>query len=317
MIYKMKDYRRLTAREKKKISFYKKSRKNLKWWAVFSGIVVLFLCGLVAFYMFIDSKSESSGITTASTGNNSPLQDTDGLDELSRKELERESEKNKKIDTSKNDNEGAEPQSSPEKPYDFSEWNKSCAAEMIVINKDNPVPDGMKFTTKLCRGKEVAALASEDLEKMVLAAQKEKVTLWISSGYRDTNLQTKLFNRQVEAEKSRAKEVISTEEAEERASRVVARPGRSEHNTGFAVDFNGVTDNFYTTSEYKWLMDNAHKYGFIERYQKKWSDYTGVTFEPWHFRYVGAENAAKIKESGLCLEEYVIKNLIKINKSKA
>ena len=111
-------------------------------------------------------------------------------------------------------------------------------------------------------------------------------------------------------EREKSKAVISQEEAERRAAKVVARPKTSEHNTGLAVDFNDVSDSFYQTKEYKWLVDNAYKYGFIERYQKKWKSKTGVIYEPWHFRYVGKEHAEKIKESGLCLESYVEDNLI-------
>ncbi len=314
----MKDYKRLTDRDKNKMNFYKKSKKvakkSAKWWAIFAGIVCVFLIGLTALYKFVDNNKTAEPLEVSSEGASSSSEDTDGLNELSKKELERESEKSKKTDNTdadSNENKKEENDSRPcgEKTYDFSEWNKSCSREMIVINKDNPISSSMQFKTKSCRGKEVGCEACEDLENMILDAKKAGITLWISSGYRNIDLQTRLFKRQVEAEKSKA--VISTEEAEKRAARVVARPGTSEHNTGLAVDFNGVEDNFYTTKEYKWLMDNAHKYGFIERYQKKWKDYTGVIYEPWHFRYVGKENAPKIKESGMCLEEYVIKNLIK------
>lgn len=309
----MKDYKRLTEREKNKIKLYKKSKKiakkGAKWWAILSSIVCLFLIGLVALYKFIDSKADkfTAPIEVTPASANSGSQDTDGLSELSKKELERESEKSKSTDT----NESAKDDGGEcgEKVYDFSNWNKSCEREMIVINKDNSIPAEMQAKTKSCRGKEVAVEACEDLENMILEAKKAGINLWISSGYRDIDLQTRLFKRQVEAEKSKA--VISTEEAEKRAARVVARPGTSEHNTGLAIDFNGVASDFYKTKEYKWLMDNAHNYGFIERYQKKWKDYTGVIYEPWHFRYVGKDSAQKIKESGLCLEEYVIKNLIK------
>jgi D-alanyl-D-alanine carboxypeptidase len=82
----------------------------------------------------------------------------------------------------------------------------------------------------------------------------------------------------------------------------------SEHNLGFAVDFNGVDDDFYKTKEYGWLVDHAADYGFIERYGKEWEEKTGVIFEPWHFRYVGVGSAKIIKDSGLCLEEYVVLN---------
>ncbi len=325
VLYKMKDYKRLTQRDKNKLNFYKKSKKaakkSAKWWLIFSGIVCLFLVGLAALYKVVDNNntdSFSDSVEVSSVETGSASEDTEGLSELSKKELERESEKSKNIDTveakkadenSKSEKTDDNSNSGIERIYDFSKWNKSCALEMIVINKDNPIPESLQFKTKSCRGKEVAALACEDLENMILDAKKAGITLWISSGYRNIDLQTRLFKRQVEREHSKA--VISIQEAEKRAARVVARPGTSEHNTGLAVDFNGVADNFYTTKEYKWLMDNAHKYGFIERYQKKWKDYTGIIYEPWHFRYVGKDNAPKIKESGLCLEEYVIKNLIK------
>ena len=50
---------------------------------------------------------------------------------------------------------------------------------------------------------------------------------------------------------------------------------------------------------------HAAEYGFILRYPKDKEDVTGIIWEPWHFRYVGVENAQKIKDSGLCLEEYL------------
>lgn len=314
----MKDYKRLTQRDKNKMKLYKQSKKvakkSMKWWAIFCGIGCLFIVGLVALYKVIDNNASKSSdpVEVSSVGSASASEDTDGLNELSKKELERESEKSKKVDSVPKDGEKNKEENSAsteEKTFDFSKWNQSCAHEMIVINKDNPIPDSMQVKTKSCRGKEVAVEACEDLENMILDAKKSGITLWISSGYRNIDLQTRLFNRQIEVEKSKA--VISTEEAEKRAAKVVAKPGTSEHNTGLAIDFNGVEDNFYTTKEYKWMMDNSHKYGFIERYQKKWKDYTGVIYEPWHFRYVGKDNAPKIKESGLCLEEYTIKNLIK------
>ena len=180
--------------------------------------------------------------------------------------------------------------------YDFSQWNSTCSEELRIVNGGNPLADDFKVETKNCRGKEVSCAIAQDLEQMICDAKKENISLWISSGYRSVERQTILFNKQVEREKS--KEVINQETAEKRAAKVVARPYTSEHNTGLAVDFNGVCDDFYKTKEYKWLIDNAHKYGFIERYQEKWKKHTGVIYEPWHFRYVGKDIALKVKESG-------------------
>lgn len=65
------------------------------------------------------------------------------------------------------------------------------------------------------------------------------------------------------------------------------------------------TTGYAETPEAQWLLEHAADYGFILRYPKEKEEITGIIWEPWHFRYVGVENAAKIKESGLCLEEYL------------
>ena len=98
---------------------------------------------------------------------------------------------------------------------------------------------------------------------------------------------------------------LTREQAEIRAATAVARPRTSEHELGLAVDFNSVEENFEDTKEFKWLKENAHKYGFIMRYPKENQDLTAVIYEPWHYRYVGIENALEIKNSGLCLEEFL------------
>ncbi len=311
----MNKYRHLGERDAKRLKFYRKSKravfKGFKWWMVIIGILIVLAIGIFAFYKFIDKDSvRNESDATSSISKSVVEDDTDGLDQANVNEFERESEKIKSIDKENKDGENEDIDPKNGKVYDFSKWNASCPDTMVVINKDNPIPDGFSVKTKNCRGKEVAECCFKDLDKMISDAKKEGIKLWISSGYRDVKLQTKLFNRQVEREKSKA--VISQAEAERRAANVVARPKTSEHNTGLAVDFNGVEDNFYQTNEYKWLINNAHKYGFIERYQKKWKNYTGVIYEPWHFRYVGIENAGKIKESGLCLEKYVADNLYKM-----
>lgn len=305
----MSCYRRLSPDDEKKQNFYKASKKvmgkTLKWGFISVGILAFFGVGIFSFYSFVDKQicKDETLRFNSSASQKDISDDTEDLNELGKLEIERESKKIEKL----NENNPDVSDITSEQSYNFSEWNKSCDYEMMVINKDNPIPDDINVKVKNCRGKEISAVAFDDLDSMISDAKKDGIVLWISSGYRDINYQKKLFDRQVEREKSKA--VITQEEAEKRAAKVVARPKTSEHNTGLAVDFNGVEDDFYKTKEYKWLMDNAHEYGFIERYQKKWKECTGVIYEPWHFRYVGKENAVKIKESGLCLEEYVEKYL--------
>lgn len=86
-----------------------------------------------------------------------------------------------------------------------------------------------------------------------------------------------------------------------------SRPGYSEHQTGLALDIvsDGSQGNeFENTDEFKWLQENAHKYGFILRYPKDKEYITGYNYESWHYRYVGEELATKVKESGLTYDEY-------------
>lgn len=90
-----------------------------------------------------------------------------------------------------------------------------------------------------------------------------------------------------------------------------ARPGYSEHQTGLCLDLStrqiGLTTNFKDSKEYKWLIDNSYKYGFILRYPALKKAYTLYEYEPWHFRYVGVSNALIIHNNNYCLEEYIIK----------
>ena len=92
------------------------------------------------------------------------------------------------------------------------------------------------------------------------------------------------------------------------ADAYAARPGHSEHQTGLALDIftsgTSTTDNFEESDAYKWLIDNAHLYGFILRYPKGKENITGYKYEPWHYRYVGKKDAYVIYNNNLTLEEY-------------
>jgi D-alanyl-D-alanine carboxypeptidase len=87
--------------------------------------------------------------------------------------------------------------------------------------------------------------------------------------------------------------------------RYVALEGHSEHQTGLAFDVGSTSANVFANSdEYKWMLDNAHKYGFILRFSKKGETITGFREEPWHYRFVGKKTATYIYENNLTLEEY-------------
>ena len=104
--------------------------------------------------------------------------------------------------------------------------------------------------------------------------------------------------------------MVAQEGSETKAARIVARPGTREHQLGYAVD---ITDSGYRklnkdqekTATQQWLMANCRDYGFIVRYPTGTTNITGIIYEPWHYRYVGVELAAELKESGITLEEYL------------
>lgn len=89
------------------------------------------------------------------------------------------------------------------------------------------------------------------------------------------------------------------------AARIIMPPGSSEHNLGLAMDICGTDYDFDQTAAFAWLKAHAADYGFILRYTREKQTITKVVYEPWHWRYVGVENAYAINASGLCLEEYL------------
>ena len=130
----------------------------------------------------------------------------------------------------------------------------------------------------------------------------------VASGYRSEELQQMLMDDKVNDLLAQG---YTEADAKKESKNWVAVPGTSEHHLGLAVDINSDVDindpnaSDQTEILYQWLKENAHRYGFILRYPPGKEDITGVNYEPWHYRYVGVENAEKIYESGLTLEEYL------------
>lgn len=135
------------------------------------------------------------------------------------------------------------------------------------------------------------------LDNLFDAAATSGHSLMIGSAYRSATLQKNYFDHYA---------LVAGEDA---ANRYSAHPGESEHQTGLAVDITSVSltcyldECFADTNDGKWLADNAYRYGFILRYPKGKEAITGYQFEPWHYRYVGADLATALHESNLTLDE--------------
>ncbi|MFU0833645.1 MAG: D-alanyl-D-alanine carboxypeptidase [Oscillospiraceae bacterium] len=173
---------------------------------------------------------------------------------------------------------------------------------LILVNYNHKLPSGYQPDLVTVYGVQINRRAAEAYEKMNTAAAKDGISLWISSAYRSSERQEELFQREIDAY---SQTYSSPQEAEAYAEKSVARPGYSEHSTGLALDLNGVRDDFDTTPAYRWLDEHAQEYGFVLRYPKDKQEITKIKYEPWHYRYVGVENARVMKEKNLCLEEYI------------
>jgi D-alanyl-D-alanine carboxypeptidase len=129
----------------------------------------------------------------------------------------------------------------------------------------------------------------------------------VYSGYRSYDYQATIFEQYVQNEMA-SNPSMTREEAEALVLTYSTKPGTSEHQTGLAVDMDTMgsfTTDFAWTSEYYWLQENSWKFGFVLRYPSDKTDVTSISFEPWHYRYVGRYHAKIMHDNGLCLEEYI------------
>ena len=147
----------------------------------------------------------------------------------------------------------------------------------------------------------------DPLLTMLDAGKKEGCRFLICSAYRSYTRQSQIYNTHIYDYRARG---YSEEQAKTLTELSIAVPGSSEHQTGMAVDivatyYQQLNNNFANTKEAKWLKEHAHEYGFILRYPQDKTEITMITFEPWHFRYVGIEAANEIHTLGICYEEYI------------
>ncbi len=179
---------------------------------------------------------------------------------------------------------------------------------LLLINAQNSLPDGFAVTlTQLKNGQAVDERCYPDLQQMMDDCRAAGCEPLICSSYRSQERQQELFDNKVN---KLVEQGLTKDEAKAQAAEVIAIPGHSEHQTGLAVDIVDINNqNMDETQEdtptQQWMMANSWRYGFIFRYPADKTDITGISFESWHYRYVGKEAAQAIHEQGLCLEEYL------------
>lgn len=179
---------------------------------------------------------------------------------------------------------------------------------LTLVNYKNKIPENWEVNLiPLNNQQSIDQRAYQALQEMLNDAKKMDLEILICSSYRTYDKQKELFVNKV---KKYLKEGYSYNEAQEIASTWVAKPNTSEHQLGLAVDLvskhnQRLDSSQEKTDEQQWLIENCWNYGFILRYPLDKSDITKISYEPWHYRYVGKEHAKKMREQGLCLEEYI------------
>ena len=157
-----------------------------------------------------------------------------------------------------------------------------------------PVIDGSSVT---------ADTRVADAYKLMYAdALKEDLVLTPYSAYCSYSRQQTNYENKVQAFVLQG---MTEDEAKANAEKRIEPAGCSENGAGLSVDIVSASAGFSSTDEYKWLVNNAHKYGFVLRYPEDKTDVTGIIYQPWHWRYVGIEVANEMKSNNLCLEEYL------------
>lgn len=135
--------------------------------------------------------------------------------------------------------------------------------------------------------------ASDALNEMNLDAKSKKINMRIVSAYRSYATQRTTFNNWVNGELKKGK---TKAEAELSANTYSAKEGHSEHQLGTTLDLACSTCTSFDNSSgnkalYKYLEENAYKYGFAISYYKNSESLTGYIYEPWHIRYIGKDLA--------------------------
>lgn len=177
----------------------------------------------------------------------------------------------------------------------------------ILVNPTNLLPEDFEVELADFKGGKVDARILEIAEAMFADAKEDGVDLMLVDAYRSYDTQAEQYEAKVQKYINKG---YSRKDAEVKAATITARPNTSEHQTGLALDivtpsYQKRNSGFAKTEAFKWLSANAHNYGFIMRYPKGKEDITKVIYESWHWRFVGVQGAAEMKESGECYEEYL------------
>lgn len=192
---------------------------------------------------------------------------------------------------------------------DFQLTTESGEDLLVLINKKISLPESfapkelvsLENLVTAYPGAQMKGEAANALKDMFGVAKQEKgINFTVVSAYRSYRDQVKVFNGWV------ASAGLAS------AGSFSAQPGHSQHQLGTAADIavSGIAnfnEAFGSSTEGVWLAENSYKFGFVLSYPKGKEKITGYSYEPWHYRYIGSENAKRMVDSGLILEEFLQK----------
>lgn len=184
---------------------------------------------------------------------------------------------------------------------------------LVLVNNNRPLTGDETPALAVAdesTGQQLEQQAAAAYQAMAAAAQEDGITLVLVTGYQDQQARQEAFDAQKQIY---LKQGLSEEEAAARAAVTVPRPECNESATGLSAeilskDHQKKDAAFEQTEAYRWLAAYASGYGFILRWPEDRQRATGMVGQPWHWRYVGPENAKAVQASGLSLEEFLALN---------
>ena len=174
---------------------------------------------------------------------------------------------------------------------------------LYMINVDNPAEADSEPKTKKVNGVEVSEYMTPSLELLIDAAKDEGLLLEFSLGYVSYDEQGKLYEDQVNRliQENNYSNVMARTDAKKR----IPMAGESDYQTGMCVLLKNDPEIFEESATYLWLNRNMADYGFVFRYPTDKESETGLEGNLCVLRYVGKENATRMRQLSMCMEEYV------------
>jgi D-alanyl-D-alanine carboxypeptidase len=198
-------------------------------------------------------------------------------------------------------------------PRDYDSWSTTLVDWLLTVGEDYVPPDLVSVGEAGIAGPGlIRQVAIEDLRAMAAAAAYAGNPIAVNSPYRSYQEQVASFNGWVAVD------------GYADASTYSQRPGHSEHQLGLTIDFmskgggSALQGDWATTPAGAWMAENAWKYGWLVSYPRGeggalFSDVTCFHYEPWHYRYLGREMAARVHDSGLTIREYLWANFTMVD----